>query len=103
MVRRMLLLWLLLSCTFLFTFGQDKSLQAVKAPQPPRIDGVLDDAAWQEVPVAADFIQNYPAYGQSASVRTEVRIVYDDAAIYIGARLYDNPALIRRQLTARDG
>ena len=66
------------------------------------MDGVLDDAAWQNVPSGTDFIQNFPTYGAAASQRTEVKIVYDDSAIYIGAHLYDDPQLIRKQITARD-
>jgi hypothetical protein len=37
------------------------------------------------------------------SQKTEVKILYDNAAIYVGAYLYDDPALIRKQITARDG
>ncbi|HEU4471739.1 MAG TPA: DUF5916 domain-containing protein [Flavisolibacter sp.] len=69
----------------------------------PKIDGDLSDAAWQQAPSASGFIQNFPTYGLQASVRSEVRILYDDNAIYIGAYLYDDPSLIRKQLTARDG
>ena len=57
---------------------------------PPRIDGVLDDAAWVDVPVLSDFIQQLPKEGAPASERTEVRIAYDEAHIYIGARCYDS-------------
>ena len=39
---------------------------------------------------------------QPASQKTEVKIVYDNSAIYIGAYLYDDPSLIRKQITARD-
>jgi hypothetical protein len=35
--------------------------------------------------------------------KTEVKILYDNTAIYVGAYLYDDPALIRKQITARDG
>jgi hypothetical protein len=83
-------------------FSQSKSIQAVKASHPPKIDGVLDDAAWNDVPAATDFIQNFPSYGSPASQRTVVKIVYDNSAIYIGAYLYDEPSLIRKQITARD-
>lgn len=84
-------------------FSQQKSLQALKTNLPPRVDGRLDDIAWQTAPIAKDFIQNFPNSGQPASVHSEVKILYDDYAVYIGARLYDDPSLIRRQLTARDG
>jgi hypothetical protein len=82
--------------------AQPRSLQAIKVSSPPKIDGVLDDPAWQKPLPATDFIQNFPSFGAPASQKTEVRVVYDNDAIYIGAHLYDNPALIRRQITARD-
>lgn len=83
-------------------FSQSKSLQASKTLQPPVIDGLLNDDAWKLAPVATDFIQNFPNVGAPASQRTEVRVLYDDAAIFIGAYLYDDPSLIRKQITARD-
>lgn len=83
-------------------FSQEKSLQALKLAHAPKIDGSLDDAAWTDVPAATDFIQSYPMAGQPASQKTVVKVMYDDAAIYIGAYLYDDPSLIRKQLTARD-
>jgi len=83
-------------------FSQGKTLQATKTDHRPVIDGVLDDIAWQGVMPATGFIQNFPNVGAAANQRTEVRIVYDNNAIYIGAYLYDDPALIRRQITARD-
>lgn len=78
-------------------------MQAVKiTDQPPRIDGNLDDPAWQAAPVAGNFIQNFPNFGSPSAQKTEVRVLYDDEAFYVGAYLYDNPDLIRRQITARD-
>jgi len=84
-------------------FSQGKALQAIKlSHSPPLIDGDLDEPAWKNVQVTAGFIQNFPSFGVPASQKTEVRIVYDNSAIYIGAYLYDDPALIRKQITARD-
>ena len=91
---------MLLVCELLFS--QAKTLQANKVSHPPIIDGSLDDLAWQQVEPATGFIQNFPNYGSPASQKTEVRVVYDNAAIYIGAHMYDDPALIRKQITARD-
>jgi hypothetical protein len=84
-------------------YSQQKSILAVKTTQTPKIDGNLDDAAWNNAPVLTNFIQNFPTYGLPASKKTEVKIIYDNTAIYIGAYLYDDPALIRKQITARDG
>ncbi len=95
-----LLPFLIVCCT---GFSQSKKLQAVKTIQAPRIDGHLDDSVWQLAPVAVDFIQKSPQAGQPASVKTEVRILYDDDAVYIGAMMYDDPSLIKKQLTERDG
>jgi hypothetical protein len=78
-------------------------LVAVKTLQAPLVDGKLDDKVWGQAPVATSFIQYSPQYGDAASVRTEVRILYDNSAIYIGAYLYDDPDKIRKQITARDG
>ncbi|MBO9201455.1 MULTISPECIES: DUF5916 domain-containing protein [Niastella] len=82
--------------------AQPKITQAISVAQAPRIDGSLEDSAWQNAPVAVDFITNTPVYGNPATVKTTVRILYDNNAIYIGAYLYDDPAEIRRQYTPRD-
>lgn len=97
---RLILIPFLLACVS--AFSQHKSLQATKIGQAPKIDGILNDSAWTKASIATDFIQNFPQYGIPASTRTEVKVVYDNNAIYIAARLYDDPALIRKQITARD-
>src|SRR5688572_28663432 len=101
----MLLRWTICLCLLLpgyVSFSQVRTLEALKTDQPPIIDGKLDDIAWKEVPIASDFIQNFPSYGQPASHRTAVKVIYDNSAIYVGAYLYDDPSLIRDQITARD-
>lgn len=98
-----LLFFIALCCLQSIAICQPKKLIAVKTSQPPRIDGKLDDSVWKTAPLAGNFIQNFPAYGSPVSAKTEVRILYDDEAIYIGAYLYDDPSLIRKQITSRDG
>ena len=99
-LRKLICVPLLLVCTFLFS--QEKSLQATKVAQIPKIDGHLTDPSWVNVPFATDFVQNFPANGQAASQKTTIKVFYDNTAIYVGAYLYDDPALIRKQITARD-
>jgi len=82
--------------------AQTKEFVAVKAEATPKIDGSLSDAAWNETPAITSFSQSFPTFGLPASTKTEVKILYDDNAVYVGAYLYDDPANIRRQLTARD-
>ena len=92
-----------LMLVFLTGFSQTRSLPAVKTERPVKIDGSLDDAAWQTASIATDFIQNFPKAGDPATLKTEVRILYDNTGIYIGAMLFDDPSKVRKQLTARDG
>lgn len=79
------------------------ALPAVRAAELPRIDGRLDDDVWSEAPVARDFVQYRPDPGRPASERTEVRVLYTDDAVYIGARMFDgDPGGIIRRLARRD-
>jgi hypothetical protein len=68
----------------------DRRLPATRASGPITLDGRLDDAAWEGAPVARDFIQNDPREGQPATYDTEVRMVYDDTALYIGVFAKDD-------------
>ena len=68
-----------------------------------QIDGRLDEAAWQAATPVTEFRQNDPHEGQPASERTEARVLIDDAAVYVGIRLYDSePQKIQSQLARRD-
>jgi hypothetical protein len=68
---------------------QDLSLLATRAAGPIELDGVLDEPAWREAPVARDFVQREPRQGEPATEATEVRTLYDDDALYIGLTAYD--------------
>lgn len=100
MMRFFLLFWLLLSGYFLA--AQNKQTITSRVSHAPKLDGVLDDEAWQGVAEASDFITNQPSFGKAANQRTSVKVVYDHYAIYVAAQLYDDPTAVRRQLTARD-
>jgi hypothetical protein len=75
-------------------------LTAVEASGPIRIDGLLDEAAWADAPIATDFIQSTPNTGVPATERTEVRVLWDDNTLYIGAMLFDSEPdrIIARQM-----
>lgn len=70
--------------------------QAVRTTASIRIDGRLDEAAWASAPVTDQFTQIDPEEGQPASERTAVRVLYDDAHLYIGVRLYDRGPITGR-------
>jgi len=81
----------------------DKSVHAVRTDAPPVIDGRLDDAAWQAAPPDDRFVQGAPQNGKPASERTEIRIVYDDDAVYVAVHAFDSqPERIVSRLTRRD-
>ena len=69
---------------------------ATRTSQPIRIDGSLDDAAWAAATPITEFRQLDPQEGQPATERTEVRVLYDDQALYIGARLHDRQRVSSR-------
>lgn len=99
-LRRLLLL--IMTLLPVLSFAQTKHLPAVKIDQPIRIDGNLDDPAWQNIEAVGDFITSNPVFGKPSTHKTLVKIAYDNTAVYVGAYLYDNPANIRRQITPRD-
>jgi hypothetical protein len=69
----------------------------------PQIDGRLDDAAWSAAPALEGLVQKLPDEGRPATERTEVRFIYDDEALYVGARMYSrNPASIQAPVSRRD-
>jgi hypothetical protein len=102
-MKRFLFLLLLLPAVFSFAQTAKKKTVAQRVEQAPKIDGVLDDVVWENVPVATGFIQNAPHPGIPAAKRSEVKIIYDDVAIYVGAQLYDDhPDSILHELSQRD-
>ena len=67
------------------------------------LDARLDEEAWLNAPPSPAFTQSYPNPGQPATDSMDVRVLYDDAAIYVGVRMYDaHPDSIAAQLARRD-
>uniref|UniRef100_A0AB33KVK8 Hydrolase n=1 Tax=Tenacibaculum sp. Pbs-1 TaxID=3238748 RepID=A0AB33KVK8_9FLAO len=82
-----------------------KKLDVIRVDAPPKIDGKLDDAAWKNVPAAKDFVMMRPDNGKAEpdTHKTVVKLVYDDNAIYISAKMYDpEPSKIPAEFTNRD-
>ena len=65
-----------------------KTLHAKEATGPIQLDGVLDEASWQEAETAVGFWQYWPNDSVRAKTNTEVKITYDDNFLYVGAKLY---------------
>jgi hypothetical protein len=83
-------------------FAQTKQFDASKITSTIKIDGKIDDAAWASANLINDFITSYPDFGKTPSKKTEVKIVYDNTAMYVLALMYDDKVNIRKQLTQRD-
>jgi hypothetical protein len=78
-------------------------LDAVRTAQPPKIDGVLDEAVWADAAIVDDFTMQLPEEGIPASERTVVRILYDDDNLYLGITAYDSsPEKVRASALSRD-
>jgi len=112
-----------LICVFLFFSFSPKVLIAQKAPEtfsPPKIpitfaaarasspiqlDGKLEEPAWNGAETIRNFVQQNPNQGAPATFDTEVRILYDEKYLYIGAICHDNfedPTNLRVQNLGRD-
>ena len=79
------------------------SMQAIRRTDEVRIDGRLDEQAWAQARPSSGFTQSWPVADAPGTERTEVRVLYDDAALYVGVRMFDDtPDLIAAQLARRD-
>lgn len=76
---------------------------AARRTHPIHLDGVLDETDWSLPGVATSFTQRFPDPGKPATFQTAVRILYDDDAIYVGARMFDpHPDSIVAPMARRD-
>lgn len=82
-----------------------RQLPAQRTTSSFKIDGNLDEQGWKGVTPADHFIEWKPSFGQHEenATRTEIYIVYDNAAIYIGGYCHERtPDSISRELVGRD-
>ncbi len=63
--------------------------RAVAVVTPPVVDGHLTDPAWRDATPITGFVQRELHEGAPVTERTEVRIITDGEALYVGAWLYD--------------
>jgi hypothetical protein len=90
---------------FLPVSGQDevKQTSALKIDEAIKIDGSLDELDWEKAQEAGDFIQFSPERGMPSSVKTRVKILYDENFIYFGFFCHDpQPERIVARVTRRD-
>lgn len=94
----------------LFAQGQEpagaslKTLQAVRTDDPITLDGRLDEPAWATAAVAEDLHQMLPVEYSEPSQRTQFLVLYDDEALYVAARMYDDePDLVTAKVLRQGG
>jgi hypothetical protein len=81
----------------------EKNVTAVRLASPLVIDGILSEDVWTHGNPVSDFIQRDPVEGAAATEKTEIRLAYDDDALYFAARMYDaHPDSIVAQLERKD-
>lgn len=83
----------------------DRSKQAFATrvhPDGISVDGKLDEAAWLTATAVTDFVQGEPVEGAPPTQRMEVRFLYDNTALYVGARMYSPGGGIQAPLSRRD-
>lgn len=78
-------------------------LRAPRAPSAIRVDGALDEAAWQEAQVVRLAYETQPGENSPAPIATSCRLLYDDEKLYVGCNAADpHPDEIRARFTDRD-
>lgn len=109
MVRNFILLGFIFIASVLFASQNNDSLRikkqihAIRIGGHIRIDGIMDEPEWINAPSASGFIQYEQYNGQMPSQQSEVKVLFDDDALYVGARLFDDcPTCIYRELGQRD-
>jgi hypothetical protein len=67
-----------------------KAIKAVAADVEPVIDGDPSETVWNGVAAISDFLQQEPSEGGAPSEKTEIRILYTEAALFIAAWCWDS-------------
>jgi len=93
-----------LCCVLIVKAQQKKTFNIIKTTIAPKIDGILDDEIWKTTEITTDFVQYDPEMGTPAKPhqKTEVRMTYNNQAIFIAAYLHDNPEDIFKIFSPRD-
>lgn len=78
-------------------------LKAERTTESIKIDGVLDEAAWEKAGMISDFRQQEPLEGEPASEKTEIRVLFDDKYMYFAVRAFDSePSKVNAREFVRD-
>jgi hypothetical protein len=81
-----------------------KALRALHTSEEIRVDGILSETSWQTAAVADSFVQIEPEDKRTSRFHTQVRVLFDETLLYIGAFCMENDSasVIRVQDLRRD-
>ncbi len=67
-----------------------------------KVDGILDEAIWQEAQIGTDFWQKIPYFKEGADPKTEFMMSYDDQYLYVATRCYQEKEVLVQSLRRDD-
>ena len=88
--------------------GASRTIVATPLPAPTGatallVDGQPSDEAWSRAPLVTGFVERSPSEGAAPTFKTEARVLFDAANLYISIAATDpEPSKIVGQLTRRD-
>lgn len=82
--------------------GAAPVVNAVRLDGRIDLDGRLNEDGWRLSAAVTDFLQTEPLDGRPSTERTEVHVLFDDEALYIGARMYESTGHVAKRLGRRD-
>src|SRR5262245_36180543 len=86
-----------------YSHDRGPAAPAVRTDGTFAVDGVLDEAAWMAATPITDLRQSTPDPGAPGTQKSEIRILYDDDNLYVGAWLFENRKRLRDRMIRRDG
>ena len=86
---------------FVLCFGQ-KNIEALRIEKQINLNATFEERIWQEAKWTSDFTQLKPIPGNNPSKPTQVAILYDKEALYIGVKCFDHPDSVSKVLSVRD-
>ncbi len=107
-VRKIILLIILLIPFIIYSQNNSRTENRIYKTEKvktiaPRIDGLVNEPAWDIVEWQGDFTQYSPFEGKKPSQKTEFKILYDDNNLYVALRAFDSePDKIEKRLSRKD-
>lgn len=101
-LRRTLLSFITAFITAIPALAQESPMELTRLSSPITVDGKVDDAGWRDV-APLPLTMYAPVFRGTPTQRTEIRVGYDDEALYFGGWFYDtDPSGIRINSLYRD-